>query len=167
MPDNETQLWMVNIQWLDNTIHTFARVFNDKIIALEKRIADLERQLDTQQDKTVDQDREPQSTMDFLKGISVDASEVQAEVPEAAKEPAYFREKKREKKWITNGTESKKILIDEDVPDGWVRGRACAFGRTKKILNATVDANPQASIAGLAEHLNNRRIDSRQKKAAA
>lgn len=40
-------------------------------------------------------------------------------------------EQKGRRRWITNGADSRKILIDEEIPEGWAPGRAGAFGRDR------------------------------------
>jgi|GEM_PF-5629195 len=52
--------------------------------------------------------------------------------PERREPPAATRsrgEQKGRRRWITNGADSRKILIDEEIPEGWAPGRAGAFGR--------------------------------------
>lgn len=96
--------WMVQLSWTDQAIHRFAKLFNDKILSLEKRIAELEKQ----QDK---KDGIKDARQDSLLKL------------------VYPTPRKRKHMWITNGVQSKKILISEAIPEGWHKGRSDVFGR--------------------------------------
>ncbi len=83
--------------------------------------------------------------------------------PEPPQPPARRRaEHKGEKKWITNGIDSKKIPSGEAIPAGWIPGRANAFGKEKRmdIADRAKEEQEAFQASALAEHFNQRRLDA-------
>lgn len=89
--------------------------------------------------------------------------EQQAAAPkEPTPQPRSRGEQKGLRRWITNGADSRKILINEEIPEGWAPGRAGAFGKDRHmdIVDRSQQDREAFQASALAAHFNGRRLDA-------